>query len=446
MEATVLRRIYREVEDVNNDFFNLRTVVTPDPNDDVTRFTFVMLPNDGAMAHLPLVGAFYIPSAYPVSPPVVHLYTQTRRYNVDVYHIHAQRNNRSMSSLCFNILRAQGDGGFFPGTWTSECTLSALFAALMSAIVSLYVPQEYGPDKPEYVSMESLRVVKENVRRTYEAHKKSLPPTLPRAPLVGAARVRAVELVFPAEMTTGAHAIETVTAGPIYLQQKKTDAPVVHTFALDLGELPENVVFSVILSNRLDDFAGRKPDTVLVRNGVTATAARKRAGDKESAQWFYHGKPMNDGDMRLHVTIGADQMTMAYYGADGRRYVLGDCPVSRLTAGEIGDVRGVPFWVHIFTNNRSGTPVKIYTLDPGGFGYIFRDAVDREFEFVDSAEEDVPLRRKQVVKEAQREAGPDCPGKSSKKKKKNKKKEVEEADVDRMLAMFRAADLSKKGV
>ena len=63
MKAKILKRVWTEVEDVNADFFNLRTVITPDTvNDDVTRFYFTMLPNDGAMAHLTLVGTFYIPN------------------------------------------------------------------------------------------------------------------------------------------------------------------------------------------------------------------------------------------------------------------------------------------------------------------------------------------------------------------------------------------------
>ena len=413
MEATVLKRIYREIEDVNADFFNLRTVITPDPCDDVTRFTFIMQPNDGAMAHLPLVGAFYIPSSYPVSPPVVHLYTRTGRYNVDVYHSSGRENDKTQSSMCFNILQPQApDGALGRGTWTAEYTLSALFAALMSAIVSLYVPQDYGGDRAEFVTIGNLRIAKENAQRAYDEHKQSLPKTVPKAPLVAATRVRATELEFPATITAGARAVGIATAGPIYLQSESHNT--VHTFAVDLSELHDRVVFSVILSNRRDDLTGRKPDTVLVRNGVTATAARKRAGEGSRARWFYHGKPMNDGDMRLHVTIGAQQMTMAYYGDDGKRYVLGDCPVSRLTANEIGDVRGQPFWVHIYTRNKGSEDSKIYTLDTGGFGYVFQDAEDREFEFVAHEDEEVPLKRKEPV------------------------------SVDKLLAMFRAADIKDK--
>ncbi|KAL2202783.1 hypothetical protein CC79DRAFT_1337443 [Sarocladium strictum] len=397
MQAKVLKRIYKEIEDVNNDFFSLRTTITPDHDYYVQRFTFIMLPNDGPLAHLPLLGAFYIPDTYPESPPVVHLFTKTKRHCVDKFHHHAKRNMKSHSSLCFNILRSAEPDGHGSGTWTSECTLSALFAALMSAVVSFYVPREYGTDTAQPISMDGLRVIKDHVRKACEEHKEILPALMPRPPLVSAARVRANELCFPAEIVADADKTETVTAGPIYLQTGEKDD--MYTFAVDLSEVHDKMVFSVILTNTLDDLTGRKPETVLVRNGVTATAARKRTG--QEAQWFYHGKPMNDGDMRLHVTIGADQMTMAYYGDDGHRYILGDCPVSRLTHNEIGDVRGVPFWIQIYTKNRAKTPTKIYTLDTCGVGYLFRDAEDREFDFVDDPEQEEPLRRKSAAQETQ---------------------------------------------
>lgn len=48
---------------MNADFFNLRTVLTPDEDaGDRLRFWFVMLPNDGAMAHLTLVGSLAVRS------------------------------------------------------------------------------------------------------------------------------------------------------------------------------------------------------------------------------------------------------------------------------------------------------------------------------------------------------------------------------------------------
>jgi hypothetical protein len=61
MKSNILKRVLQEVEEANADFFNLRTVISLDLDHDVTRFYFMMLPNDGAMAHLTLVGIFYIP-------------------------------------------------------------------------------------------------------------------------------------------------------------------------------------------------------------------------------------------------------------------------------------------------------------------------------------------------------------------------------------------------
>lgn len=172
----------------------------------------------------------------------------------------------------------------------------------MSAIVSFYVPQEHGADQAEIVTMEALRRIKSNVNKACTEHKSMLPAVIPRPPLIAAARVKAQELAFEAEIIAGANATDKATAGPIFLQTG--DPKDTYTFAVDLSELHSNVVFSVILINKHGDLTGVKPNTILIRNGVTATAARKRAG--EETQWFYHGKPMNDGDMRLHVTIGAD--------------------------------------------------------------------------------------------------------------------------------------------
>jgi hypothetical protein len=62
MKLTTIKRVWTEIEEVNTEFLNFRTVIPPDPVDeDATRFDFMMLRNDGAMAHLTLVGTFYIP-------------------------------------------------------------------------------------------------------------------------------------------------------------------------------------------------------------------------------------------------------------------------------------------------------------------------------------------------------------------------------------------------
>jgi hypothetical protein len=194
--------------------------------------------------------------------------------------------------------------------------------------------------------MKKLHAVKEDVKKIYEQHKRHL-PEVPKLPLVEATMVPAKSLFEPQEIIAGRP--ETVTSEAIFLQ---TGSDEVHSFAVDLSGLHPDVIFSVILSNseKPTDLTGNEPGTILVRNGVTATAARKLAN--QATVWFYHGKPMNDGDMRLYVTIGRDQMTFAYY-EDGRLYVHGDCPVSRLSVDHIGNVKNVPFYVHIYTKNKS---------------------------------------------------------------------------------------------
>jgi hypothetical protein len=152
MKPNILQRVWKEVKDANADFYNLRTAISPDTtHDDATRFDFMMLPNDGAMAHLTLVGVFFIPEVckysiftsiqtdfppfvqeYPESPPVVQLYNPTQRFNVDVYQGVIGSSGPPRSSMCFDILRSPAQGG----SWKSEYTISCLFASLMSAIVS----------------------------------------------------------------------------------------------------------------------------------------------------------------------------------------------------------------------------------------------------------------------------------------------------------------------
>ncbi|KAI1811481.1 hypothetical protein GGS20DRAFT_562664 [Poronia punctata] len=379
MDSSILKRIWKEIREVNDDFFNLRTVIAPAPNDDLSQFYFAMCPNDGAMAHMIVVGCLYIPETYPVYPPVVHVYTKTGRYNVDVYSGYV--NDRGHSTLCFDILRSQSNGG----TWKPDYTLASLLASLMSAIVSFYVPQEHGGAIPEYVSMEKLASVKRYATEAYRKHK-HLIPQVPAIPLVEAKPVPANQLAFPSTITVEKSDVK-VTAGPIYLQEAEGAEPQTYTFAVDLSQLTSGYVFSVVLSNSETDILGKKSDTILVRNGVTATAARKRA--KEVTQWFYHGKPMNDGDMRLHVTIGRGQMTMAYYEG-GRRYVHGDCPVSLLSPAHIGHVRGMPFYVHIYLKRKFGLPVTVTILDTKETGYIHagadRGGGEDDFEYISHLE------------------------------------------------------------
>lgn len=49
---------------------------------------------------------------------------------------------------------------------------------------------------------------------------------------------------------------------------------------------------------------------MIFRNGVTATAAKKLKNGK--LNWFYHGKPLNKGDMMLNITITKNQLVFSY--------------------------------------------------------------------------------------------------------------------------------------
>ena len=61
----VYKRVIKEMNDVNEDFHSLRTVVTPSVNGMMNVFNFVMYPNDGAFCSLPLIGRIIIPTSYP---------------------------------------------------------------------------------------------------------------------------------------------------------------------------------------------------------------------------------------------------------------------------------------------------------------------------------------------------------------------------------------------
>ncbi len=69
-------------------------------------------------------------------------------------------------------------------------------------------------------------------------------------------------------------------------------------------------VLSIILINDPKDIKGNKQDTIIFRNGVTATAARKLKN--RNLNWFYHGKPLNNGDMKLNITITKNQFVFSY--------------------------------------------------------------------------------------------------------------------------------------
>ena len=361
-----LARVTREIRDVNGDFHSLRTVLKETEN--MYRWNFVMFPNDGAMAHLPLIGELIIPTTYPTDPPVLHLFTVTRRYNIDVFR--AYMNDETQSTMCFDILRSQQYGG----TWDRNYTISCLFASLMQALVTPTVPQVYGHDLYEFVSMEKLEGIKRSVQTTYLRHKEKI-PRLPEVPTIRATALPAKPLRFMDTLRqTGTRALEfkgsdTYVSQQIYLQTTRAEA---RSTLLDLNNLHPGVVFSVILSNKPGtDHLGKQHDTILLRNGVTGTAAKKSEGNK--LMWFYHGKPLNDGHLSVCITVSQDQFTMAYQtdGTGSQNFVIhGDTPISKLGKAQIGNVENIPFYLSIFLKRKSGPTGFINVLDQNGRGYI----------------------------------------------------------------------------
>jgi ubiquitin-protein ligase len=342
MNLKTFQKVLMQVKECNEQFETLRTVIHPDPEEHINLFYFVMLPNDGALANQPLIGRMIIPVGYPQDPPVLHLFTKTSRYNVDVFH---GRTNLS-SSMCFDILKRslkQGDGG-----WKSTYNIGCLFASLMVSVVSIKVPQQYGDDQIEYVSMEKLAQTKIDVQRAYSMYKHVIPP-IPRLRRVYGRSVPAYDLDMGDIKVLKEEQI--VKSRPFRLQSKSKEDQV--TTCIDLTNLTSNMVFSVVMTTDATDLVGTYRDTVLVRNGVTGTAAKKIRSGK--TLWYYHGTPMNTGENLLQITIAQDQMTMCLIDRTSaadvknmKRIVHGDVPVSFLTKYQLGDVRGREFRLCIY--------------------------------------------------------------------------------------------------
>lgn len=365
MAMKELLRVHREIREVNDDFHSLRTVLRE--TDHKSKWNFIMFPNDGALSHLPLIGELIIPDTYPINPPVLHLFTKTLRYNVDVYHHRLQDENQS--TMCFDILRPKAYGG----TWQPEYTVSCLFASLMQALVTPMVPQDYGGDKAEFVTMGKLEEVKDTVQKTYRAHKNHI-GHLPTIPTIPATPIPAQPLVFARPGKEGnLKSLDFVNdnmyiSQAIYLQD--FERPQFWSTLLDLRNLHPGIVFSAILSNKPGvDLVGRKSDTILLRNGVTGTAAKKR--ENLPMVWFYHGKPLNDQNLTLSITITNDQFTMAYKAEDSQKFLVhGDTPISKLGEAQIGNVKGIPFYLTIYLKRKSGREGFISVLDQKETGYI----------------------------------------------------------------------------
>jgi ubiquitin-protein ligase len=326
-----------------------------------------MYPADGAMADKPLCGRLLIPRDYPNVPPVMHLLTTTNRYNVDVYRGYAEPSNLQYlhSSMCFDILKSKNNGGI----WEPDYTLSALISSLLQTIVSVNVLQTNGTEVKEFVSMEKLGSIHKNVEMTYNQYK-AIMPTRREIVHVEGVQVETKHLKFPEQVTSLKNNQDLIIeSGPIFLQLPDDKMKEnVYTIGFDLTDLKANLstVFSIILSNAPKDPLGKKAKTILMRNGVTATAAKKK--EDGITDWFYHGKPMNQDDLKLIVTIGYNQFCISYLEND-RKIVHGDSPVSFLTPDDIGKVAKQPFYLSVLLKNKGGPSINVKTFLPT-HGYV----------------------------------------------------------------------------
>jgi len=252
----------------------------------------------------------------------------------------------------------------------------------MKALVTPRVPQQYGGDLPEHVTMEKLASIKWEVRRTVEKHK-DVVGALPEIPIIRATPIPAKPLVFT-HSQTGARATSlafdtkyvTYVSQEIYLQNDVNEA---WSTVLDLNNLHAGVVFSVNFSTKPGrDHLGQQLDTILLRNGVACTTAKKLA--KNKILWFYHGKPLNDGNLSVCITVNQDQFTMSYQADGSPRdcfIIHGDTPISKLGKAQIGAVKGMKFYLTIFFNLKSGRTGTVNVLDQKDLGYIHASAVPK---------------------------------------------------------------------
>ena len=120
-----------------------------------------------------------------------------------------------------------------------------------------------------------------------------------------------------------------------------------------MKDLTAEYVLSFVLTNNPKDIKGSLNPTVLFRNGVTATAAKKFPN--KGANWFYHGKPLNNGDMSLNITVTEKQFLFSYMDdtSDGEWVIHGDTPITGLGKKSVGDLSKEKFYLVIYVRNKN---------------------------------------------------------------------------------------------
>jgi ubiquitin-protein ligase len=347
------KRVIKEALEVNADFHNLRTIICEDPAGHINTLYYLMLPNDGAFCHLPLLGRIIIPFNYPKVPPIFHMLTITGRANVDIFHYYAS-SNLPHSSMCFDIFKDPYDYSN-ASTWKPTYTISTIVASLLQSLVSYMVPQMGGGyEHPEAVTMEQLKACYENSIKTLEAYVNYV-PEIPSLPGIRAFQIPNITPIqFPQQIFANSDKPffhQLIISPPMFLQSHKS-----YSVGFDLSGLTDNYVCSFVLTNNPRDLEGRNPKTILFRNGVTATAARKTPLHNKTT-WFYHGKPLNLGHMKFAITITSNQMTCSYQDetTGGVWVVHGDCALSRLDKEIVGSLKNQTFFLVVYLKRKSGS-------------------------------------------------------------------------------------------
>ena len=356
------KKVLKEVQDVNDDFKTLRTRIEAVP-DYLGIFHFLLYPSDGAIADKPICGRIFITSDYPQGPPIVHVLTMTNRYNVDIFNSSAYTLSTLHSSSCFDILKAGYAGSENSGSWKKDYTISALIASLLQSIVTINVPQQYGPEIQEFVTMEKLKKIHLEVDKTYNRYSRLMPEGLIIDGILSN-KVITEQFIFKenqfiSNTNNADNADSVIVSDPVTITSKK-----VLSIGLDLSKLQKNVntVFSIVLTTNPKDLVGKIKDTILFRNGVTGTAAAKK-GPKTN--WFYHGRPLNQENLKVVVTLGHEEFTISYSVNDEPYVIHGDLPVAFLTKKDIENLRpGLKFYLCLLLKNKGGQQVSVNLFKP----------------------------------------------------------------------------------
>jgi ubiquitin-protein ligase len=383
-----LRRILREIEYINGQFQNLRTYIVPDPKASrVDLFYFVMFPADGSLADKPIVGKMFFPLAYPLNPPVLHVFPLTQRYNVDAYHM-GDRSMMPMSSMCFDILTRK-DIPYAHGIWEKNLTLASVFASLLQVLVSYKVKQQGSHDYEitEAVSMQKMIAQHVEIDQTWAKYNAYFPhcPPVERSP------ARKVKLHDRVHFARNELPVSFEKGSRVFSSNGFRLREADFSLVLDLSDFRRkltlekhryNFVVSVILANSTNDPLGKFDSTILVRNGITGTAAKKLAGG--DMRWFYHGKPLVDFQ-KIYVTVAHSQITLVVEDDSSELLnIHGDTVLSYLTEAELGHVSDTElFYLNVYVEAKQKLEFESTESEKASRGGIFiRLNTDNMFGFV----------------------------------------------------------------